>query len=101
MFVTSQGHAHARFRRALLTKNLHLIDAAARELPHPALDDALRILCVMAEKRDPRFERAATRWTGRLLAETSISLRDSRFALAMVERLPECEDALRRFTPTR
>jgi hypothetical protein len=28
-FVTSQGHAHARFRRALLTKNLKLIEAAS------------------------------------------------------------------------
>jgi hypothetical protein len=30
--VTSQGHAYSRFRRALLTKNVTLIDAAAREL---------------------------------------------------------------------
>ncbi len=62
MFVTSQGHAHNRFRRALLTKNVTLIDAAARELGHVALDDALRILVVLAEHRDPRFERAAARF---------------------------------------
>jgi hypothetical protein len=30
VFVTSQGPAYARFRRALLTKNVRLIDAAAR-----------------------------------------------------------------------
>ena len=45
---TSQGHPYARFRRALLTKNVNLIDAAARELQHVALADALRILVVLA-----------------------------------------------------
>jgi hypothetical protein len=42
--MTSDGHAHSRFRRALLTKNVNLIDAAVRELQHVGLDDALRIL---------------------------------------------------------
>jgi hypothetical protein len=50
VFVTSQGHAYARFRRALLTNNVRLIDAAARELTQVSLEDALRILVVLAEK---------------------------------------------------
>jgi hypothetical protein len=50
--MTSDGHAHSRFRRALLTKNVNLVDAAARELRHVGLDDALRILVVLAERRD-------------------------------------------------
>jgi hypothetical protein len=53
--MTSDGHAHSRFRRALLTKNVNLIDAAARELRHVGLDDALRILVVLAERQDDRF----------------------------------------------
>ena len=53
-FVTSQGHPYARFRRALLTKNVRLIDAAARELTQVSLEDALRILVVLAEKGDTR-----------------------------------------------
>jgi hypothetical protein len=65
------------------------------------LDDALRILVVMAEKRDPRLERAAVRWVGRLLTETPTSLRDARFALAMVERLPECSESLHRLAVRR
>jgi hypothetical protein len=56
--VTSQGHAYARFRRALLTKNVRLIDAAARELTHVSLEDALRILVVLAEKGDTRASSA-------------------------------------------
>ena len=63
--VTRQGSAHARFRRALLTKNLTIIDAAAAELGRLDLDDALRVLVVMAEKRDPRFARAAARFAAR------------------------------------
>ena len=62
VFVTSQGHAHARFRRALLTKNVKLIEAASRELQHVGLDDALRVLVVFAERGDARYERAAARF---------------------------------------
>jgi hypothetical protein len=56
-FVTSQGHAYIRSQRALLTKNVRLIDATARKLQHLALEDALRILVVLAETRDERVER--------------------------------------------
>jgi hypothetical protein len=37
-------------------RNLRLIAAAARELSHVSLEDALRILVVLAEKRHDRFE---------------------------------------------
>jgi hypothetical protein len=66
VFVTSQGHAHARVRRALLTTNMTLIEAAAADLGHVRLADALAVLAVMAERRDPRFERAATRFAARV-----------------------------------
>jgi hypothetical protein len=38
-----------------------LIDAAAAELGRLTLEDALRVLAVMAEKRDARFAKAAAR----------------------------------------
>ena len=94
MFVTSQGHAYARFRRALQTGNLQIVEAAAAELPAIHLDDALAILALLAEQGDDRFGRAAARWVGRLLIETPADLRDARYALALVERLPGCRDAL-------
>lgn len=94
VFVASQGHAYARFRRALQTGNLKLIEAAAAELPAVRLDDALAILSLLAERGDDRFDRAAARWVGRLLVETPAGLRDARYALALVERLPRCRDAL-------
>jgi hypothetical protein len=50
-FVTSQGHTHARFPRALLTNEPEADRAVSRELQHVGLDDALRVLVVFAERR--------------------------------------------------
>lgn len=71
-----------------------IIEAAAVELPKIGLEDALLILSLLAERADPRFDRAAARWLGRLLLETPAGLSDARFALALVERLPTCRSAL-------
>ena len=69
MFVTSQGSAYVRFRRALETGNELLVLATARELPRVPLDDALRI-CLLIRGGDPdRYERAAVRWLGRFALE--------------------------------
>ena len=62
---------------------------AAAELEQVQLDDALEILILMAAENDPRFDRAAARWVGRLVAETPIGLADGRYAIALVERLPQ------------
>ena len=78
-----------------------IVEAAARELPQVSLDDALRVLALLADAHDPRFDRAAARWVGRLLVETPIGLADARFALAMVERLPACRDALHKLARRR
>jgi hypothetical protein len=92
--VTSQGHAHARFRRALLAGNVNLIDAAARELHHVGLDDALRVLVVFAERRDARYERAATRFAARVMVERRLGLADTRYVLALIEALPRSPEAV-------
>jgi hypothetical protein len=94
VFVTSQGHAYSRFRRALLTKNVTLIDTAVRELQQVSLDDALRILVVLAEKRDPRYQRAAARFAARVTTERSLDLADARYVLALAEALPRSPDAI-------
>jgi hypothetical protein len=92
--VTSDGSAYTRFRRALLTGNTLLIDAAARELPQIGLDDALRVLVVMASKRDPRFERAAARFAARATQERRLDLAGARYVLALAESLPRNPDAV-------
>jgi hypothetical protein len=99
--VTSDGSPYARFRRALVTQNLAIIAPAAAGVPRLALDDALEVLWLMAHQRDPRFERAAMRWMGRLLLETPTDFRDARFALVLIERLPDGKEALHRLARRR
>ena len=75
--------------------------AAAAELQTIQLDDALEILILMAAEKDPRFDRAAARWVGRLLAETPIGLADGRYVFALVERRPQGAETIRRFARRR
>lgn len=94
VFVTSRGHAHARFRWALLTKSLKLIEAASRELQHVGLDDALRVLVVFAERRDARYGRAGARFAARVMLERRLGLGEARYVLALAEALPRSPEAV-------
>jgi hypothetical protein len=96
VFVTSQGHAYSRFRRALLSKNVALVDAAARELERIGLEDALRILVVLAERGDRRFDHAAARFAGRVSTERRLGLAEARYVLALAEALPRSPDSIAR-----
>jgi hypothetical protein len=71
-----------------------LIDAAARELQHVGLDDALRVLVVFAERRDVRYERAAARFAARVMMEHGLGLAEARYVLALAEALPRSPDAV-------
>ena len=41
----------------------------ARDLPHVPLENALKLVCLYAEKEPPKFERAAMKWLRRYLQE--------------------------------
>ena len=99
--MSIKGSPYARFRRALETGQLPIVLAAAAELPQLRLDDALEVLVLMARERDPRFERAAVLWVGRLLVENRLELREARYAIVLVERLPQGREALRRLARER
>jgi hypothetical protein len=87
--VTSQGPAHARFTQAVKQGNLFAAELAARELRGLTLHDALDLVALIARHRPDRLERAAIRWHGRLEIEApALTLAESRFALAALERLP-------------
>jgi hypothetical protein len=73
--VTSRGHPHAEFKRALDRGNLWVAEAVARDLPQVSLQDALRLVHLYGEKESPKYERAAMRWLKRYLTESSPSLR--------------------------
>lgn len=92
--IGDAGSPYPRFRRALLTGNVQLIDAAARELPHISLEDALRFVVVLAEKNDPKFEAAAARWSARVALEKKLSLDQGRRVNALLDALPAAPDAV-------
>jgi hypothetical protein len=97
--MTSQGHPYARLRHALATGNARIAEAAAREVDHVALRDALE-LCLLYRDDPERYERAAARWIGRLIAERSrINLSEIELAAARFREALHTErgvDALRR-----
>jgi len=92
--IGDAGSPYPRFRRALLTGNVHLIDAAARELPQVSLEDALRIVVVLAQKSDPRYEAAAARWAARASIERRLSLAEARRVNALLDALPAAPEAV-------
>jgi hypothetical protein len=94
VFVSSAPDAYARFRHALLTKNVIVVYAAARDVGHLSLEDALRLLVLLAEKRDERFERAAARFAARVTTERQLDLAESRYVLALTEALRRSPDAV-------
>ncbi|HKG17595.1 MAG TPA: hypothetical protein VKA96_07895 [Solirubrobacteraceae bacterium] len=78
----SGGSPYTRFRRALETGDVALVKAAAAELPHVGLVDALKIVWLYRED-DQLYERAAVRWVGRFALEaTSATLEDVQSALS-------------------
>jgi hypothetical protein len=100
--VSIKGSPYANFQRSLETRKLSIVLAAAAELQSIQLDDALEILILMAQARDPRFDRAAARWIGRLLVETPpMTLKEARWVVAMVEQLPGCRESLHRLAQRR
>ena len=73
--MTAEGHAYARFQRAIQRRALWAAEDAAREIPELPLEDALRLVHLYAERGSPKYERAALRWLERYLAEGSPRLR--------------------------
>ena len=86
--MTSQGTAHGRFTRAILTRNLWAAETAMREHGDVSLIDALDYLELLATQRPDRFDRAAVRWHGRLETETAaLTFAEAHLALAALGSL--------------
>lgn len=100
--MSIKGSPYANFRRSLETRNLSIVLPAAAELDWINLRDSLEILTLMAEAGDARFDRSAARWIGRLLTETPpMTLKEARWAMAMIEQLPRCRESLDRLARRR
>lgn len=93
LFVTSQGAALTRYRRAIETKSMVLAEHAAREMGHVPLGDALALVLLYASARSPKAEPAAVRWLARLALErpgTTIGeLQLAAAALGQLEERPK------------
>ncbi len=90
MFVSVKGRPYQWFKSALARGDLAGVRAAAAELPHINLADALAICLLMGQQDDARFERAATKWLARLALERpTIGLDELGQALLAMEVLPD------------
>ena len=88
MFVTSEGRAYSRFKRALASGNAMVSWAAALELEAITLHDALALLLLVRDSDLPRYEKAAMRWHARLCHEGRLSMREAQLALSALHALP-------------
>jgi hypothetical protein len=67
-----------------------MAEDAARELPNLPLEDALQLVHLYAERRSPKFERAAMRWLELYLTEGSPRLQDfAEITASLARREPE------------
>jgi hypothetical protein len=92
MFVTSQGSAYGRFRKALDRGQVNFALEAAAELETVSLADALELCGLLATAGDARYPTAALRWLARFVTERSVALNEALMAgaaLAELEARPE------------
>jgi hypothetical protein len=80
----------ARLDRALASRDLAGVRAAARALPRVVtLADAVHVLALRVEADDPAFEPAAVRWLARFTGECpGVTLGEALAALEALDALP-------------
>jgi hypothetical protein len=85
--VTSDGGPHARFKRALKTRNPMLVTAAAHELGQISLADALAVCLVYRDRDRGKYEPAIVRWQARYCVEHRPSADEAQLVLAGLRAL--------------
>lgn len=84
--MTSEGHAYARLRRALDSRNATAALSAASELEHVGLADALELTLLLSA--DPlRQRRAALRWFVLWAEQTKPGLEEAQAVLGLLAAL--------------
>jgi hypothetical protein len=88
-FVTSQGSAYMRFRRALDRRNVTEVLSAASDLQFVGLAEALELTLLLADADQEKYERAAVRWHVRFVYESkNVGIRESQAVLALLAAIP-------------
>jgi hypothetical protein len=89
LFVTVQGSAYPRLRRALDYGNLTEALSAASETEHVGLVEALELCLLLCDRAPEKYERAALRWHGRYCREIrDVTLQEAQAILATLALLP-------------
>ena len=87
--MTSDGSPVTRFRRSVEVRSVSQAEMAMREMRRVGLLDALDYCTLLAAEAPDRYDPAARRWLGLLLAECgSLTLDDVQLALACLRSLP-------------
>ena len=85
--MTSSGAAYGRFLRALDNGNLLGARAAALELKHVGLAEALELTLLILAKEPTRFRAAALRWHARYCGDNKVSLEEATAVLGLLAML--------------
>jgi len=98
--MTSQGSRATRFDRAIQRRSLINAELAAREMTTVSLSQALALVILYGEQGEPRFERAALRWLGRLFLEKPMPFSLAVRCVELVAELrgPSAESAAKALT---
>lgn len=92
--MTAQGSALTRYHRALERRHVFGAEIAVREMSYISPRDALGLLALYAALGSPKYDKAATRWLGRLALESKdVSLDDLQLAAAALQALPRRPDS--------
>ena len=88
-FVTAQGSAYMRFRRALDRGNVTEALSSASELDFVSLAEAIELTLLLADGELEKYNRAAVRWHARFVQETkNVDIRESQAVLALLAAIP-------------
>jgi hypothetical protein len=93
LFVTSQGSAYGRFRKALDGGNALIARAAAAELEQVPLGDAIALTLLIADQEPALYDRAAVRLLARACLELrGLTLGEAQVFAAALASLREARD---------
>ena len=85
--MTASGSAYSRLRRSLDNGNLLATRAAATELPHVGLAEAVELTLLILAKEPPRFRAAALRWHARYCGDNKVSIEEATAVLGLLAML--------------
>jgi hypothetical protein len=85
--MTSSGSAYGRFRLALDNDNLLAAKAAAAELQHVGLAEALELTLLILAREPTRFRAAALRWHARYCGDNKVSIEEATAVLGLLAML--------------